>query len=248
MGAAEAVKRAAILLGLGAAGLAAALAAPTPPPDSFSDGFERGLCLGPCRGWNWASSQQIDGVLDVVPGRAGKVLRARTEARRERVPKAALIARPAKLPPGATAHVALDLLVPEGAPLNSIHLVDLECATCGEEGNPGIRLYVRHGRLRVDRSKIGHRHAWTNDSAPQLRHGRWHRVELQVGFGFGDVGGVEARLDGVRVLQAQGDTLLRPEGGASAGADRIQIGLTASSNPGPAIAYFDNVSVRVARP
>ena len=226
----------------------AAWAAPSPSPDRFSDGFEGGVCLGFCRGWNWSSSQQIDGALDVVPGRGGKVLRARTEARRERVPKAALIARPAKLATGSTARIAFDLMVPEGAPLNSIHLVDLECATCGEAGNPGIRLYLRHGRLRIDRSKIGHRDAWTNDSAAQLRHGQWHRVELLVAFGLGEQGKVEARLDGKPVLQVRGDTLLRAGGGASAGADRIQIGLTASSNPGPAIAYFDNLSVNTARP
>jgi hypothetical protein len=237
-----------ILLSLLLSSLAAALGASPPPPDAFEDGFERGLCLGGCRGWNWASSQQIEGALDVVPGRGGKVLRARTEARGERVPKAALIARPAKLAPGATVRVALHLMVPEGAPLNSIHLVDLECASCGEAGNPGIRLYLRHGRLRVDRSKIGHRDAWTNDSAPQLQKGKWHRIDLDVELGFGDRGRVEARLDGRPVLQARGDTLLRPLGGAAAGADRVQIGLTASSNAGPAVAYLDNVAVTVARP
>ena len=224
--------------------LAAAAAA---QPASFADDFERGLCLGSCRGWNWASSQQIDGALDLAPGRGGKILRARTQARGSRVPKAALIARPAKLAPGSSVRVAFDLMVPQGAPLNSIHLVDLECAACGEEGNPGIRLYLRHGRLRIDRSKIGHAEAWTNDRAPQLRHGRWHRVELDVTAGFADTGVAQARLDGRAVLTARGDTIVRPRRGASPGADRVQIGLTASSNPRPALAYFDNVRVTVAR-
>ena len=215
--------------------------------DEFSENFERGLCLGSCRGWNWASSQQIDGRLDVVPGRAGKVLRARTQARAQRVPKAALIARPAKLTPGATVRVAFDLMVPQGAPLNSIHLVDLECASCGEEGNPGIRLYLRHGRLRIDRSKIGRFPTWTDNEATPLRHGRWHRIELDIRSGFGDGGWAHARLDGATVLRGRGDTIVRPGGGAEAGADRIQIGLTASSNSGPATAYFDNVRVTVAR-
>lgn len=223
-------------------------ATPPPAPDAFAEDFERGLCLGSCRGWNWASSQQIDGLLDVVAGATGKVLRARTSARRERVPKAALIARPAKLPPGAVARIGFDIMVPPGAPLNSIHLLDLECASCGEGGNPGIRLYLRHGRLRIDRSKIGHSGAWTNDRAPQLRHGRWHRVELEVAVGFGEAGAARARLDGALVLDARGDTILRPERGAAPGADRIQIGLTASSNAGPAVAYFDNVRVAIARP
>lgn len=216
------------------------------PTATLSDDFERGLCLGDCRGWNWPASQQIDGRLDIVPGRGGKVLRARTGPRATRVPKAALIARPAKLAPGATLRVSFDMMVPEGAPLNSIHLVDVECATCGEDHNPGIRLYLRHGRLRIDRAKIGERHAWTNEDAPRLQHGRWHRVELAVAIGF-ESGRAEVRLDGDTVLAARGATIGRPEGGAAPGADRVQIGLTASSNAGSATAYFDDVRVTITR-
>ena len=224
--------------------LLALLGGSSASPDAFAEDFERGLCLGACRGWNWPASQQIDGALDVVPGRGGKVLRARTAARGERVPKAALIARPAKLLPGATARVAFDLFVPQSAPLNSIHLVDVECATCAEGGNPGVRLYLRHGRLRIDRSKIGIANAWTNDTAPRLRPGRWHRIDLHLTAGLGEQGKAEVRLDGLPVLAARGDTVLR---GPGAGADRVQIGLTASSNPVPAAAFFDNVSVTIAR-
>ena len=223
----------------------AALAPPT--PDAFGDGFEHGLCLGGCRGWNWAASQQIDGSLSVVRGRSGKILQARAQARGSRVPKAALIARPAKLAPGTTVRISFLVMVPDGAPLNSIHLVDLECASCGEAGNPGIRLYLRHSRLRIDRSKIGERSAWTDYTAPQLRHKQWHRIALDVTVGFGNAGGVRTYLDGKTVLEARGDTLIRPQGSAAAGADRIQIGLTASSNAVPAVAYFDDVTVRIVR-
>jgi hypothetical protein len=163
------------------------------------------------------------------------------------VPKAALIARPAKLAAGERVRIAFSVMVPQGAPLNSIHLADLECATCGEEGNPGIRLYLRHGRLRIDRSKIGVREAWTNDAAPQLRHSRWHRVEMDVTAGFGSGGRARVRLDGRTVLEASGDTIVRPSPAQSAGLDRIQIGLTASSNAVPAIAWFDDVVADFSR-
>jgi hypothetical protein len=241
VGAAETVIPFPLLLPMLLTGCAFAAAAPA--PDAFTDGFDRRLCLGGCRGWNWATSQQIDGKLEVIGGR----LRARTEARGERVPKAALIARPAKLTPGDTVRIAFSVMVPAGKPLNSVHLADIECASCGEEGNPGIRLYLRHGRLRIDRAKIGVRDAWTNNTAPQLRHGRWHRVELDVTVGFGNAGRVRARLDGTTVLEAQGDTVVRPSGGEAPGADRIQIGLTASSNPVPALAWFDDVAVKILR-
>lgn len=220
--------------------VAAAAAAQT-----LTDDFERGLCIGRCG--TWPAAQQIDGRLEVVRGPAGgRALRARVEGRGARVPKAALIARPARIAPGDRVRVGFDLLVPQGAPLNSVHLVDLECARCGVAGNPGIRLYLRHGRLRIDRAKIGERDAWTDDAAPQLRHRRWHRVELRVTAGYGEAGRAEVRLDGATVLRARGDTIVRARGEAP-GADRVQIGLTASSNPGPATAYFDNVSVTVER-
>ena len=215
--------------------------------ERIADDFDRGLCLGRCRGWNWPASQQIGGELAVVRGAgAGDriALRARTGSRGARVPKAALIARPAPMVAGTRVTVSFDLMVPQGAPLNSIHLVDLECATCGAGHNPGIRLYLRHGRLRIDRAKIGHRHAWTNDEAPQLVRGRWHRIELSVTIGHGARGAAEVRLDGEVVLEGKGDTAAP---GAAAKADRIQIGLTASSNTTPAVAYFDNVGIAIAR-
>lgn len=212
---------------------------------AVADDFERGLSLGPHG--TWPASQQVDGKLDIVRDAAGgRALRARVEGRGRRVPKAALIARPPKIAPGRRVRVTFDLLVPEGAPLDSVHLVDIECARCGVAGNPGIRLYLRDGRLRIDRSKIGVRHAWTNDDAPQLRHRRWHRIELLVTAGYADTGRAEVRLDGALVLSARGQTIVRPRGEAP-GADRVQIGLTASSNRGAAVAYFDNVAVRIER-
>jgi hypothetical protein len=233
--------RAMILLPLLLAAVAPAAA------ERFAEDFERGLCLGRCRGWNWAASQQINGTLAVVRTPTGRALLARTGPRGERVPKAALIARPAKVGSGGTVRVAFTFTVPAGAPLNSIHLVDVECASCGEAGNPGIRLYLRNARLRIDRAKIGVPHAWADDRAPQLRHGVAHRIELTVRTGFGAAAGAEVRLDGKTVLLGEGDTIPRPAGKAGAGADRIQIGLTASSNAAPAAALFDDIAVVITR-
>lgn len=226
---------------------AAALAqARAESPSLIQDDFQRGLCVAPCRGPGWAFAQIVDGDLEAVTsGRGDAALRARVGPRAGRVPKAAIVARPAKARPGDTVRVRFDLMVPEGAPLNSVHLVDIECASCGVGGNPGIRLYLRNSRLRIDRSKIGVRHAWTADDAPQLRHGAWHRIELDVLLG--EQGAAAARLDGRTVLEGRGATTVVAEGGAEPGADRVQIGITASSNEVPAVAYFDNVRVEVLR-
>ncbi|WP_375285649.1 hypothetical protein [Sphingomonas sp.] len=199
---------------------------------SISEGFERGIA----RSW---VRQEVDGTLDTVPatGRDGQALRARAAPRRGRVPKAALIARTAPIVSGQRVRVAFDLFVPAGTPINSLQIVDLECATCGEGGNPGIRLYLRRGRLRIDRSKIGIARAWMNDAAPALSADRWHRIGLDVLLGA--QGRARVTLDGREVLVGEGATLLP---GADH-LDRIQIGITANSNAVPATLLVDNIAI-----
>lgn len=217
-------------------------------PFQLSERFEEGLCVSPCPRARWAFAQKVEGGLNIVtlPGK-GRVLRARAGARRERVPKAALVGRPAKIAPGSRLEVALDVMVPAGTPLNSIHLIDVECATCGGSTNPGIRVYLRHGRLRIDRVKIGEKDAWTNENAPKLSAGTWHRVRAVVVPGRGRQGRAQVYLDGAKVLDAIGSTIVETRAVRSAGADRVQIGITANSNPRAVTAYFDNVEIRVTR-
>lgn len=210
------------------------------------DDFERGRCVGACPGAAWAITQEENGRVRVLraPGRPGQALLAEAGPKRGRVAKADVVARTRFLPAGTLVTIAFDLRIPAGAPLNSLQLVDVECATCGEGGNPGVRLYLRHGRLRIDRSKIGVRHAWTRADAPRLAADRWHRIVWQLRLGAGEDGAARVTLDGREVLRAAGATLAplpRP------GADRVQIGITANSNPVPARAWFDNVTVTAAR-
>ncbi len=225
---------AALLLALAPAGCGA-VALP------FADDFDAGA-PGPA----WAIAQQEDGAIAVVaaPGRHGFALRATAAAKRERVTKADLVARVAPMVPGDTLTVAFDLYRPAATPANSIQLLDIECATCAEGGNPGIRLYLRNGRLRIDRSKIGVAHAWTRDDAPVLDAEHWHRIVTTVRIGTGDDGGARVTLDGAEVLSARGATVLPVPGSH---ADRIQIGVTANSNAVPVTLYVDNVRAALAR-
>ena len=214
----------------------------------LSERFEQPLCVSPCPGAPWAFAQRVQGGLDIVSLRGkGRVLRARAGPRLTRVPKAALVARPAKFAPGSRLEVALDVMIPVGTSLNSIHLIDVECATCGSDTNPGIRVYLRHGQLRIDRAKIGEADAWTNENAPKLSAGAWHRVRAVVTLGRGKQGRAQVFLDGAEVLDATGSTIVETGWGSSAGADRVQIGVTANSNARAVTAYFDNVEIRVAR-
>lgn len=229
------------------AGAAALLVPATPPVDGVVDDFERGLCTGRCPGAAWAIRQEVRGTLRVAPApaRAGSALLAEAGPKRgSEVGKADVVARLRFMPAGATVTVAFDIRLPAGTPANSLQLVDVECASCGERGNPGVRLYLRRGRLRVDRSKIGIRDAWVRDDAPLLRHDRWHHVTWRLRLDPSDDGATRVLLDGQEVLAARGATLAPLP---RLGADRVQIGITANSNPVPARAWFDNVRIDVSR-
>ncbi|MCE8526675.1 hypothetical protein KBY23_15460 [Ruegeria pomeroyi] len=190
--------------------------------------------------------QQQNGSLAPAPDPVGtrQVIRARAGAKQAgKVGKAALILPFDPLGPGARIRVTAELFLPLGNPANSIHLFDLECKFCGPSGNPGLRLYLRHGRLRVDRKKIGGGHAWTDDSAPALTTGRWHLVTWELNLGTDAAPGrSQVYLDGQKVLDNRGRTL--PDVPAKRAAiDRLQIGITANSNPETVILYLGAVTL-----
>lgn len=223
------------------------MAAGPEPVERVAEDFEQGLCTGRCPGAFWAIRQQVRGQVQVAPApaRRGRALLATAGPKRgSEVAKADVVARMRFIPAGASLRVAFDLYLPAGTPRNSLQLVDVECASCGEGGNPGVRLYLRRGRLRIDRSKIGIRDAWVRDDAPVLAPDRWHHVEWQLRLHPGQGGGARVMLDGAEVLAARGATLAPLP---RLGADRVQIGITANSNAVPARAWFDNVQVSVTR-
>lgn len=234
--------------GLGAilaVGVCAQSSAPV-PPFSRADTFNAGLCTGSCPGAIWAIRQEVNGTVSAAPapGRTGLALYAQAAAKGAGVAKADIVFRSGPMPVGTVVTTAFDLYIPAATPINSMQLLDLECATCGEEGNPGIRLYLRNGRLRIDRSKIGIANAWVRDNATVLTPNRWHRIVMAVRVGLEDSGAARVTLNGQEVLAAQGATIMPLP---LQHIDRVQIGITANSNPVPVSLYFDNVTIN-ARP
>lgn len=140
---------------------------------------------------------------------------------------------------------------PADSTLNSIILMDIECASCGLDTNPGIRLYLRDGALRVDRSKIGIADAFLPTGPERVTAGAWHTIVWQVTLGIDEAGRSDVYLDGVQVMSAVGTTLisqavvdqLAPGVTVQEQADRLQLGLTANSNPTPQTLYLDDVAM-----
>lgn len=142
---------------------------------------------------------------------------------------------------------------PADSSLDSLILMDIECASCGLDTNPGIRLYLRDGALRVDRSKIGLTDAFLPTSPALMTTGTWHSLVWQVTLGIGDAGRSDVYLDGVQVMSATGTTLISqaivdqvaPGVTVQERADRLQIGLTANSNPTSQTLLLDDVAMCV---
>lgn len=227
--------------------LAPGSAQPAQRDQHITDTFDNGLCA---RSDNcpWYFQQRVNGEVraDPVPERGGLALHALAGPKQgETVAKAALVARIAAAGNGSVIRVSFDMMVPHGRPGNSLQLVDLECADCGWSHNPGVRLYLRHGRLRIDRSKIDVARAWMNDAGPQMRHGQWHHVDYEMHVSAGEDGWARAFLDGHEVVGGKGRTMIAQ---GMEWIDRVQVGLTANSNPEPAELWIDNVEINVAAP
>lgn len=222
-------------------------ARPVQRDQHYADTFERGVCASRV-GCLWYLQQRVNGIVRAEPvaGRRGLALHALAGPKRGKtVAKAALVARIAPAGEGSVIRVSFDMMVPQGRPGNSLQLVDLECADCGWSHNPGVRLYLRHGRLRIDRSKIDVARAWVNDDGPQMVHGRWHRVAYEMRVSTGADGWARAYIDGTEVVSGTGRTLMLQR---MESIDRVQVGLTANSNPEPAELWIDNVRIDVIAP
>lgn len=145
---------------------------------------------------------------------------------------------------GVRLKISADVFIPEGTDPNSLILIDVECKNCGAEGNPGLRMYLRDGGLRIDRKKIGERHAWAMPAPPLMGVDEWHRIDWQLDLGANHATGrSQVALNNFAFLINAGRTL--PIGTDQTAVDRVQIGLTANSNPGLAAVYMRNIRVTV---
>jgi len=140
---------------------------------------------------------------------------------------------------------------PPGSALDSLILMDLECASCGIDTNPGIRLYLRDGLLRVDRSKIGAFEPMLPTVAKFITSEGWHNISWEVTLGVGNAGRSVVLIDGVKMLDVQGTTILTQAeiDKVAQGivvrelVDRFQVGMTANSNNSEQTLYLDDVKI-----
>ncbi len=236
------------LLSLATNGVAAAAlpACATPQLSGFETGSD------PAEGFSRTQLQrgEITLTADPVDGGNRAAFMSAERKRGGEVGKSDLILAFSPVGAGRTIEMGGRFLFPAESRLDSLILMDLECASCGLDTNPGIRLYLRDGLLRVDRSKIGIEEPFLPGVPLALKTGGWHEIRWEVTLGIGAAGRSRVFVDGRQVLDAQGTTLLSQAVVKQFApikvreqADRFQIGLTANSNTTRQSLYLDDVSI-----
>lgn len=215
------------------------------------EGFEARFDDGSAKG-GFAAVQEQNGTVrvtgDPVTAGNGAVLMDAGAKSRGRVGKAGLIHRFSPVGAGQVIEMEGRFLFPRGAATDSVILMDLECASCNLDTNPGIRLYLRDGRLRVDRSKIGIEEPFYPSVDIRVKPDRWQTIRWTVRLGGGEAGRSQVALDGRMISNRRGTTLLSQEIVSQIAnieireqVDRFQIGLTANSNSRPSRLLLDDV-------
>lgn len=240
---AAAVTSAAMILGSSATPLAAA--GPSCGPGGYVSQFES---ADAGRGFQFVQEKrgEVRAFKDPKDGGNG-VAYMEASKKRGNVSKSALVLRFPPVPRGTEIEMGAEFYFPNGAALDSVILMDLECASCGPDTNPGVRLYLRDGRLRVDRSKIGVKEPFYPKKATQLTHDAWHEIVWRVRVGDQE-GTSEVYLDGELVGQDSGTTVLTQrivdtlaDLKVREQVDRFQVGLTANSNNRATVMLVDDV-------
>lgn len=222
---------------------------------TFIDDFENGLVFEPATAWK--AKQLVRGTVELVSdstnstnqvamATAGKISGGE-------VGKADLIKKYVGIPVGSTIEVKVDFFFPSGSSLDKIHLIDVECDNCGVEKTPGVRLYVRNGKLEIDRGKIGYDDDFKSNAS--LTTGRWYTIKMDLLIGENSSGKSKVYLDDNLIIDASGTNVISQsvldQYDLTLGAqhiDSIQVGLTANGNSSDQTLYFDNVSISVIEP
>lgn len=166
--------------------------------------------------------------------------------------KAASIHRFDPLANADTLVLSTDFMIPVGSPVDSIMIADFESANASVGTNPGIRISLRDGFIRVDRTKIGEPDIWYAAQSDAIESGQWYDLKVEFNPGVGSGGGIRIFLDGELILDQVGTTVITQDALAGTGVtltggsiDRVQVGITANSTNKPASIALRDLSIDI---
>lgn len=182
---------------------------------------------------------------------SGDLMRFSAAPKTSTVGKAALSTRFEAIADGEALTARGAFLIPTGAPVGSVTLMDFESSNASVDTNPGLRVHLSDGEIRVDRSKIGVAEGLIAQGA-RIEPGAWFDLRVEVVQGDDDVGRIDIWLDGALVLSERCATILTEAAAVAHGIDlvggaldRVQVGITQNSNAVAATLLARDVAVTI---
>lgn len=199
--------------------------------------------------WGEASSVSL---IPTGEGRPAPAWQCKADRRSKRVGKAYVTVRFPRVGRNDVIEAQATFLIQRAPADGSLYLLDIECRDCGLPTKAGIRVLVRDGVIRVNRSKLGQNQDFIA-ARPSVRIGE--PFTLTVRLKLGDDDGettvlvndqVAIRNTGVnmplsRVAAASGVNLKQEQ------FDYVQFGITANSGSEPAEVIFSNAEIRTPK-
>lgn len=221
---------------------------------NFSDNFEADFVFDAQTAWK--AKQLVNGTVERVidPTNAGNTVAEAVAGAisGSTVGKADLIKKYEPIAVGSVINIEADFYFPAGSAMDKIHLMDIECDSCGVDNTPGVRLYVRNGELEIDRGKIGYNGDFTNGGPLTLTTDTWYTIGVGMIVGEGNAGPTVVEVNGQTLFDEAGTNIISQsvldQYGLTLAAqhiDSIQVGLTANANSTDETLYFDNVSLEI---
>lgn len=133
----------------------------------------------------------------------------------------------------------------------SLYLMDIECRSCGPQWQPGIRVHVRQGQLRVNRSKLRLKKDFVASNTTSIPTGKGFELSMRLRLGE-EAGETVIAIDGRPVIEERGVNMPLEHIFATQNLelaeehlDYVQFGVTANSGSSEAEVLFSDAEVKI---
>lgn len=256
------------LIGLAATAFLDCQASRAEPQITFTNGFDvrafADLFPRDLSGWTNIQKTFPQNKAEIVsePRRSGGgALRLHALPSGSDVSKCDIVKELPSISQGQTVRISAWFLIPPGAELNNLFLIDIECNQCWPERSlisdkgPGVRIRLTgpSGTPFVERRKIGLADM-TNElgAGMPLPRGQWFKLEWRLLLSPDANGLTEILIDDAPVFRGRGPNLPDPQIFRRYGIElrqvlynRVQVGITANSSSNPIELFVDDVSMVV---
>jgi len=195
----------------------------------------------------WGTGSEVEAILSDEETPAW---RCRAAAKGRRVGKAYLTKNIPAVTRGQIVEARATYLIQEAPSNGSLYLMDFECRNCGPRTKAGIRVMLRNGQIRVNRSKLGLSDDFVSRPLAELRTGEPFTLTVRLKLGA-EEGGTMVLVNDKPVLDRRGVNMPLKKFARQLNVelkqeqiDYVQLGITANSGPSTARVLVSDVAIQ----